>query len=195
MNDIDKLLEIIRKRRSCRAYLPEHPVEEDKIELCLEAARLAPSACNKQPWRFIIVKDKELRKKICHEGLLPGIPMPWLNDAPVIVVLCVKLNVLTHIIAPHLSGLPYYMIDAGIAGEHFVLAAEAQGLGTCWIGWFNEKKVKKILAIPSGIRVLSLISLGYPADNDIDSQKIRLSLNEIYFDDKWQNQSGCPIKK
>lgn len=178
---IQKLMELLRQRSSCRKYKNKQ-VSDSAIGNCLEAARLAPSACNKQPWRFIIVRNTEKLKKICNEGLLPGIPMPWLNDAPVIVVLCSKISIFTHKIAPILSGVDYSMLDIGIAGEHFVLAAEAQGLGTCWIGWFKEKKIKNLLNIPKNIKILSLISLGYP-ENVSDSPP-KKSIEEIT---NWEN--------
>ena len=162
-SDFENFLELVKKRRSCRDY-SEAPVPDDLLANCIEAARLAPSACNKQPWRFMIVKDCELRKSLCAEGLLPGLPMPWIRNAPVIVVLCSETSVFTHIIAPLISKVQYHLIDIGIAGEHFVLAAEAQGLATCWIGWFNGKKVRKSLNLPHSLQVLSLISLGYPAN-------------------------------
>jgi len=159
---ITEILDIIKARTSCRKYL-DKDVSDEQIKICLEAAQHAPSACNKQPWQFIIVKNSGLREKICNTGLLTGVPMPWLKQAPVIVVLCTKRTFVTHKIAPLMSGVKYDLIDIGIAGEHFVLAAEALGLGTCWIGWFKEKRVKHILSIPHNIKVLSLISLGHPA--------------------------------
>ena len=111
----------IRERRSCRAYRPD-PVPDNLIRECVEAARLAPSACNKQPWRFYAVSAPDLRKQLCEEALLPGIKMPWLEQAPVIMVLCMKKKLATHFLAPLLSGIHYEYIDLGIAGEHFVLA-------------------------------------------------------------------------
>ncbi len=178
-SEFENFLELVKKRWSCRDY-SEAPVPEESITNCLEAARLAPSACNKQPWRFMIVKDCELRKKLCSEGLLPGLPMPWIKNAPVIVVLCAETSVLTHVIAPIISKVQYHLIDIGIAGEHFVLAAEAQGLATCWIGWFNGKRVRKILNLPRSLEVLSLISLGYPANSSEPKNEMnRMKIEEI----------------
>ncbi len=178
--DSKTFLGLVRRRRSCRSYA-ETQVPDELIRNSLEAARLAPSACNKQPWRFIIVKDCELRRKICSDGLLPGIPMPWLEKAPVIIVLCAETSLVTHAIAPMISKVQYHLIDIGIAGEHFVLEAEAQGLGTCWIGWFREKAVRKILGLPRSCQVLSLISLGYPAEPGVqqDEGDRRLKLEEM----------------
>lgn len=178
-SEFEVFLNLVKKRRSCRDY-SETPVPNEHIANCIEAARRAPSACNKQPWRFMIVKDCELRKSICSDGLLPGLPMPWVNNAPVIVVLCAETSVFTHAIAPLISKVQYHLIDIGIAGEHFVLAAEAQGLGTCWIGWFNEKKVRRILKLPNSLKILSLISLGYPADQSQSGVGTkRMNLDEI----------------
>jgi nitroreductase len=174
---------LIKNRTSCRDYL-EKPVSDESLKACLEAARLAPSACNKQPWRFIAVRDPGLRKEMCDKALLPGISMPWLGKAPVIVVLCAEKSLLTHSLAPMFSGVKYHLIDIGIAGEHFVLAAESQGLGTCWIGWFKPNATRKILNIPRNMEILSLISVGYPASRS--EPRSRLSLEEISCIDKWK---------
>lgn len=176
-------MSLVKKRTSCRKYL-DKDVPDKLINNCVEAARLAPSACNKQPWRFIVVKDKKIRSEICAKGLLPGIPMPWLKTAPVIVALCADVSVFTHKICPWISGVKYHLIDLGIAGEHFVLAAEEQELATCWIGWFNQKQIRKILNIPKNIEVASLISLGFPAETP--APQSRLSLDDILFVDSWK---------
>ncbi len=183
MADDDNFMRLVRNRVSCREYLAREVTDAD-IFYCLEAARLSPSACNKQPWRFVIVKDAALRERICRDGLLPGVPMPWLKTAPVIVVLCAQKNVLTHRIAPLFSGVDYPLLDCGIAGEHFVLAAERRGLGTCWIGWFKPRFVKKLLHLPSDFKPVSLLSLGYPAQQrDLSS---RLEMKDIARFDGWR---------
>ncbi|OGV35532.1 MAG: hypothetical protein A2020_06930 [Lentisphaerae bacterium GWF2_45_14] len=179
-NSTKNFIDLVRTRTSCRSYL-EKDVPDEAIEQCVEAARLAPSACNKQPCRFIIVKDAELRKRICAEALLPGLPMPWLRQAPVIVALCAEKSVITHTIAPFISGIQYQLIDVGIAGEHFVLQAQELGLGTCWIGWFKAGKARKILTIPGSFQIISLMSLGYPAEEPHFSE--RLPLEKIMFRD------------
>lgn len=171
---------LVAARRSCRAYTPDKPVADADLDVCIKAARLAPSACNRQPWRFIIVRNCELRTKLCDTGLMPGINHDWLRAAPVIVALAVDLGVLTHKLAPKLTGIQYYMLDAGIAGEHFVLAAAERGLGTCWIGWIRPRKVRRILELPRSYKVVSLIALGHPATplEDIP-EKPRLATEEI----------------
>ena len=180
---MNNFLELVKKRTSCREYL-DKDVPEELISNCLEAVKHAPSACNKQPWKFVIVKDKKLRNLICKKALLPGLPMPWLQTAPIIVVVCAETSFFTHNFASALSGVKYHLIDIGISGEHFVLAAESQKLGTCWIGWFKEKQIKKILSIPRNIKVLSLISLGYPA-NDTSSPE-KKCIKEFTYRDTWR---------
>lgn len=178
-------LELVTKRTSCRAYKAD-PVSDDILEYCLEAARLSPSACNKQPWRFVIVKDEDKRRQLCEKGLLPFLPMPWTYQAPVIVALCAVQTTTVHKLAAMISGVKYHLIDCGIAGEHFVLAAEEKGLGSCWIGWFRERKVKKILGIPRGVKVISLLTLGYP--EQVSPPRSRLTMEDISFKDQWNNK-------
>ena len=167
-------LNLARKRLSCRSYL-EQPVPRELLDYCLEAARLAPSACNQQPWRFIVVSDPELRKQIADRALLPGLPMPWLQVAPVIVVLCAKKSPVTHIAAPLFSGIHYHLLDIGIAGEHFVLAAAEKGLGTCWIGWVKTKTTAKILGLSGSLKPIALIPVGYPAVSAEPRERLPLS--------------------
>ncbi len=155
------LLDIIRHRRSIRRYL-DKPVERDKIMLCLEAARLAPSTCNSQPWKFIVVDDRELKDRLCRAAF-SGIysVMSFAGKAPVIVaVVSEKARFLARI-GSLFRGTNFYLIDIGIATEHFVLQAEELGLGTCWLGWFNEGAVKSILNVPKDRRIDILIALGY----------------------------------
>lgn len=155
--------ELVRRRRSCRRYELSRPVPRALLDQCLDAARLAPSACNRQPWRFIVVDEPALLAALRAEGKRAGIPHPWWDTVPVFVVVCAQLDLLAHRVAPMVSGIPYYLIDIGIAGEHFVLAAESLGLGTCWIGWFNERSVKRVLHLPRSFRPVSLITVGWPA--------------------------------
>lgn len=182
------LLSLIRQRRSCRAYAPGRIVPRHCIEACLEAARLAPSACNRQPWRFVVVQNGDVLARIRQEALLPGLPHTWLEDVPALVALGAELKLVTHRLAPAISGIPYYLIDLGIAGEHFVLAATELGLGTCWIGWFDERAVKRLLHIPRGVRVASLIALGYPAETQ-RPQAGRQALEQMVSWDAWGNPS------
>jgi nitroreductase len=151
---------IIADRRSVRSYL-DRPVEPEKIKRAVEAARLAPSACNVQPWRFIAVTDPVLRQRIVKEGLGIVVSNPWAATAPVIMVACSDRHLLTHHIAERIQGVQYHLIDMGIALEHLVLKATELGLGTCYIGWFRGKNIKRILQLPSSWNVECLVTLGY----------------------------------
>ncbi len=155
------LLDLLRHRRSVRDFL-DRPVEREKIMTCLEAARLAPSACNSQPWRFIVVDDRELKNKLCHAAFGGIYSMnSFCKTAPVIVVVISEKSKFLVRIGEMFRGTKYYLIDIGIACEHFILQAEDLGLGTCWIGWFSERAVKSTLNIPQYKRIDILIALGY----------------------------------
>ncbi len=161
------LLDLIRKRRSIRRFV-DRPVERDKIIKCLEAARLAPSACNAQPWKFIVVDDAKLKERLCRAAF-GGIyaVMSFAREAPVIVAIVSDRRKFLAWAGGLIRGTSYYLIDIGIAGEHFVLQAEELGLGTCWLGWFNEKGVKSVLGVPRDKKIDVLLAVGY-----YDSQNI-----------------------
>lgn len=180
---INDFLDIVKWRNSCRSYDSSKAVSDEAINNCLVAANNAPSACNRQPARWIIVKDERTRKELYNRGILPGLPMPWIQDAPVIAVLCAKSNNIVHWFAPIFSKVPYYLVDCGIAGEHFVLAAAAQGLGTCWLGWINPKGIKSVLGIPSGVQPIAMFTLGYPKEKRDAVEK--LPLTDIAYFDRW----------
>ncbi|MCL1972893.1 MAG: nitroreductase family protein [Endomicrobia bacterium] len=170
--------EIIKNRRSTRSYKTA-PVEKEKIMQMLEAARLAPSACNAQPWKFIVVETPELKNGVFKEGLNNlVVPNKWAGDAPVIIVVCSQTKFFVHNIAEKIQDVDYHLIDLGIACEHLVLKAEELGLGTCYIGWFRGKEIKKILNLPSSYKVECLITLGYAKDSDIKPTP-RKALEEI----------------
>ena len=164
----------IRKRRSIRNYLKKE-VEEDKLSLVLGAARDAPSAANRQEWRFIVVKDKAAKVKLCQAAK----NQEFVNAAPVIIVCCAQTD--NHIMT---CGQACYVIDLAIAIDHMTLAAVELGLGTCWIGAFYAEEVKKILNIPDDIRVVEMLALGYPA-KEPSNPKNRLELEDIVFFEKW----------
>jgi nitroreductase len=171
-----EFIDIVRKRRSVRRYRSD-PVPRDMIEKCLEAARHSPTACHTQSWRFIVTQG-ELKNRIAEECLgEQPVPNRWAADAPVIVVMASERNLVTHRIGGGLKGTKYELIDAGIAGEHFVLQAAELGLGTCWLGWFRKKKLRRLLDLPSGWDVTALIALGYPADEA--GEKERKALDEM----------------
>jgi nitroreductase len=159
------VFDAISKRTSCRAYRPDAIPRAD-LERVIEAARLAPSACNKQPWRFAVVGDAALRRRIVREAFLPGIRMDWALDAPVHVVIGMERALITHRIAAALSGVDYPWVDIGIAGEHLVLAAAELGIGSCWIGWVAPRPLARIVGWPRAVKAVAVITLGYPLDPD-----------------------------
>ncbi len=144
---------LVESRSSVRTY-QKKPVEEEKLNYVLECARLAPSWANGQCWRFVVIRDPDVRKKVAATSLLNR----WLKTAPVILVACADPKE-----SGTRNGLHYFCVDVGIAFEHIVLAAADVGLGTCWLGAFDEKQVKTVLGIPKQIRVVALSPLGYPA--------------------------------
>jgi len=157
------VMEVIARRVSCRAYRAD-PVPEETIRRVLEAARLAPSACNRQPWRFAVAQDAAVRRRIVEEGFLPGLGMTWALDAPVHVILGMERSIVTHVLGASVSGVDYPWVDLGIAGEHLVLAATEAGLGSCWIGWLQAAPLRRIAGWKRSIRPVAVITLGWPLD-------------------------------
>lgn len=143
----------IRGRRSVRSYKPQE-VEQDKIDKVLEAGRLAPSANNRQEWKFIVVKGPEKK----HGLVRAAMNQSFIGKAPVVLAACA-----TESEKVMMCGHPTYAIDVSIAFAYMLLQAYELGLGTCWIGAFNEDEVKTILAVPRDVRVVALSPLGYPA--------------------------------
>ena len=174
------LMEVIARRVSCRAYRHD-PVPQEHMMQVLEAARLAPSACNKQPWRFAVVRDADLRRRIVEEGFLPGIRMDWALDAPVHVVIGMQTSFVTHRLGASISGVEYPWVDIGIAGEHLVLAATELGLGTCWIGWIKPRIVAGIVGWPRSVKPVAVITVGYPREPQVNALPAsrRKALDEI----------------
>jgi len=163
VNEMSTFLDLVKKRRSIRKYTSD-PVPREMIETCIEAARHAPSASNTQGWRFYVTEG-DLKDRLVKVGL-GGVIVPnaFALAAPVIVVLGMELSVVTHRLGAGLKSIDYHLIDAGIAGEHFILQAAELGLGTCWIGWFNKKAVRSLLGIPLSWDIPALITLGFPAE-------------------------------
>lgn len=155
-------LELAAARRSIRKYKAA-PIERRKLDACLEAARLAPSACNAQPYRFIVVDEPAFREKFCA-AVFTGVysATKFAAAAPAIVAVVSDTGKLTAWLGNQMRDTNFRLIDIGIAAEHFVLAAAEQGLGTCWIGWFNAKAAAKILRLGAGKKVEVLLSVGYP---------------------------------
>lgn len=174
-----RFIELVKKRRSVRKYTQE-PLKERDILTCVEAARLAPSATNSQPWHFYYVEDEETIKEIAKSTVNPAMKFNkfTLNAKGLMIVTTKKGNVSSKI-GQTVTGLPYYLIDVGIAVEHFCLQATELGIGTCIVGWFNQKKIRKTISLPTNQRVALLVALGYPQDNATKGKKRNL-IEDIY---------------
>jgi nitroreductase len=174
--------ELVLERQSDRKYDTSKAVEDEKLMECIVSAGLAPSACNAQPWKFVVVNDKTLKAEVGNCAASMGMNKFCL-DAPAIVALVLEKPNFTSKIGSFLQDKEYTLIDTGIVAYHFCLKASDLGLGTCMIGWFNEKKVKKLLGIPSSKRILLLITVGYRV-GDL-RKKTRKKLSDIYSIDKY----------
>ena len=166
--------ELVSLRQSDRKYT-ERPVSRELVTACLEAARLAPSACNSQPWKFVVVDSPELLPHMATAAAGMGMNR-FAAQAPVIVAVTLEKMNFTARIGSVIKDKEYSLLDVGIAVEHFCLQAAELGLGTCIMGWFDEKKVRQLLGIPKR-RVPLLISLGYPASET--RKKVRKPLEEM----------------
>ena len=164
----------ISQRSSVRAYKPID-VEEDKLMKILEAARLSPSASNRQDWKFIVVRSKGTKKKLAKAAF----GQSFIGEAPVVIVACGTEPKTTMA-----CGQPAYTVDVSIACSFMILQAYELGLGTCWIGAFKEDQTRKILSIPEHVRVVAMIPMGYP--DQPPSQKSRKNLDQIVCFEKYE---------
>ena len=167
------ILRQIQQRYSVRSY-QDRPVEKSKLASVLEAARLAPSARNCQEWRFVVVQDATLRKKL----VAAANNQAFVGEAPVVIACCgINTSYAMR------CGQPAYPINLAIAIDHMTLQAVEEGLGTCWIGSFFEDQVKQILGIPADARVVELLTLGYPKDSP--KPKSRMPIEQIVNNEQW----------
>ena len=168
------VFQAIQLRRSIRVY-QDREVEKEKLNKVLEAARLAPSANNRQEWKFIVVKNKDTRERIAEAASSQA----FAGQAPVVIVACAteSQSIMT-------CGQPRYTVDVSIAVSFIILQARELGLGTCWIGAFDESSVKKILGIPDDIRVVAMTPLGYPAQDP--AARPRKEVEQIVCFDKYE---------
>jgi nitroreductase len=156
MQEVDAMfLQLARQRVSIRAYKPD-PVEEEKLEQVLEAGRLAPSACNRQPWGFVVIRDPERRR-----ALKAAYDREWFASAPLIIAVCCDTRAAWR---RSYDGVSYAWADAAIAVDHMTLAAADLGLGTCWVCAFDPSVVRRLLELPEHVEPFALLPLGYPAE-------------------------------
>jgi len=167
------VMKAITSRRSIRSY-QNKPVEPHKLESILQAARLAPSASNRQEWRFVVVQKEDIRRKLMKAASNQN----FVAQAPVVIAACADTDM--HVMR---CGQLSYPLDVAIAIDHMTLKAVEEELGTCWIGAFDEPEVKRILKIPEHIRVVELLTLGYPAI--VPPPSPRKKLEEIVSYEKW----------
>jgi nitroreductase len=172
-------LDLIRKRYSVRAFDPR-PIEREKLLAVLDAARLAPSACNFQPWRFLVLRDPTNRA-----ALAECYPRDWFRAAPAVIVCCLE----TARAWRRADGKVHGDIDVAIAVDHLTLAAAEAGLGTCWVCAFDAVKASKILSLPDGIEPIALIPIGYPASTGTPADRHiqRKPLEEVVH---WESFPG-----
>ncbi len=175
---MDTLLELAQTRQSCRNFDPDRPVEREKLITCLQAACISPSACNSQPWRYIAVDEpaRLLQLAACLQET--GLNRFTENARAFVVVLEGRQNFGAKM-GGSLKNQPFSGIDIGLSVAHFILCATDQGLGSCVMGWFNERKIKMLLGIPKTRRVRLVIALGYAAPDDPLREKDRKGWDEM----------------
>lgn len=179
------MLDVIQKRRSIRRY-KDTPVEEEKLNEILEAARQAPSGNNTQPWHFIIVKSPEMRRKLAEASH----KQMWMADAPVHIVCVADIRSriqedIPIVLTDDNPMLEFKKLirDTSIGIEHLVLEAENQGLGTCWIAWFEPREIAELLGVPEDKYVQAIIPVGYPDEQP--SARPRKALESMVHHEKW----------
>jgi nitroreductase len=180
LNMRSTVFDIIKDRYSVRDY-DEKPIEKEKLDIILESGRLAPSSSNSQPWHFYIVSDKEKIAEI--GGKMPlgtqVVINSFIEKAPVVIVATAGSIDLLHKAMSFVINKRWHYLDVAIALEHMVLTAWELGIGSCWIGWFDEKKIKKVLNIPKNEEVVAMLTLGYTKQG-ISHHKSRKSVSEVF---------------
>lgn len=176
------IYDLIEKRQSDRAYDSSRTVEPEKIERIVSAVRLAPSACNSQPWHLIVVDDPEKVKVVAKAMNSMGLNK-FATEAPCHILIVQESPNFTARIGGWIKNKHYPLIDCGIAASYLTLAATQEGLGSCIMGWFDEKKLQKLLGIPSSKRILLDVAIGYSTQQH--REKIRKDLNDIVSHNKY----------
>ena len=173
----ESLLALLKSRRSIRRYRSD-PVPDEMVEQLLEAGRWAPSASNRQPWDFIVVRDEAIRQQVAQHAAFYFIKWAQVEEAPLLIVLCG--NVRNRFYRQFLHE------DVGLAGSQIMLQAKALGLGTCWIGALDRKAVAGILKIPEHLEIVGLLTVGFPAEDPPPTS--RKPLSEIAHYDVYGNR-------
>jgi nitroreductase len=175
----ESMLALVRGRRSIRLYTPD-PVPDDMVEQLLEAGRWAPSASNRQPWAFIVVRDEAIRREVAQHAAYHFIRWAQAQDAPLLIVLCGN--------AGNRIYRQFLHEDIGLAGAHIMLQAKALGLGTCWLGGLDRRAIAEVLKLPDHFEVVGLLTVGFPAE--YPDPRPRKPLSEIVHYDVYGNRAG-----
>ncbi len=172
-------LNLVKNRQSTRKYI-SRTIEKEKLDRCLEAARLAPSASNSQPWTVIVVDRPELKDKVARQTFSKLFSFnKFVLQASVLVVFVIEKPKIITQVGEIIKNKEYPLIDIGITAEHFCLQATEEGLGTCMLGWFNEKPIKELLSIPSKKTIGLIVSVGYPPEDYRLREKIRKEFSDV----------------
>lgn len=172
-------LDLVNHRQSDRKYI-DKPVEKEKLMRCLEAARLAPSASNSQPWTFVVVDQPEICQHVGKAAMGPLYSFnKFASQAPVILAIIMEKPKVVTEVGGRIKKKEYPLIDAGITAEHFCLQAAEEGLGSCMLGWFDEKKVKEFLNVPEEKSIPLLITIGYTPEGYKHRKKTRKSIDKV----------------
>lgn len=179
------MIDAIQSRRSIRKY-KDQSVDDETLLKIIDCGRLAPSDSNTQPWNFIIVRSEEMRTKLAHVSH----EQDWMLGAPVFIVCVADIRVATSETGPldineETPGIgpKQIILDTAIAGENIVLAAEAMGLGTCWVSWFIQEEIRPVLGIPSDKYVVAILTMGYK--DQTPKQRPRRSLDDVIRYERW----------
>lgn len=171
--------QVLQNRKSVKSFSHQN-IPEYKIDALLDAAKLAPSWGNNQCWKIVVVREEDMKERITETLDDSNAAKQGVFEAPILVVVCAVPDS-----SAQIDGKEYYLVDAGIAMEHILLAASNEGLGSCWVGEFDEQKIKTLLRIPKEYRVVALSPIGFPRENTND--EIRLPISEWTFTNHWGN--------
>jgi nitroreductase len=175
----ESLLALLKGRRSIRRYRPD-PVPDEMVEQLLEAGRWAPSASNRQPWEFIVVRDEEIRRQVAQHAAYYFIRWAHVEEAPLLIVMCGDSRNRVY--------RQFLHEDVGLAGGQMMLEAHALGLGTCWIGGLEREAIAAILRVPDHLEIVGLLTVGFPAEDPPPPP--RKTLAEIVHYDVYGNRAG-----
>ena len=175
-------LNLVKARQSDRTYEPGRKIEREKLERILEAARLAPSACNGQPWHFTVITEEPLLQEVGKATASLGMNK-FAKDASALVLITHESTNITSKLGCGIKDKDFPMMDLGIASAYMTLAAEAEGIGSCILGWFDEKKIKELTGIPKSKRLMLIITLGYATKPK--RNKVRKEWNKVVSFEKY----------